>query len=64
MAKKTHELDFKNNHIEHCFICGKALSEDEVITDELDQTWCKDCLDEAISRYDEIIEQMKKEKRQ
>lgn len=60
---KTHELNFRDSHIEHCFICGKALSENEVITDELDQTWCKECLNEALEKYDKLIEQMKQEKR-
>ena len=64
MAKKTRALDFRSHYIEHCCICGKALPEDEVILDEHDGAWCSECLHEVCDRYQKLIEQIKKEKRQ
>ena len=59
----TKKLDFHAQEYEHCHICGKALSDDEVLMDEHDEVWCQDCLDEAIRRYESVIEAMKEEKR-
>lgn len=64
MSGNTKVLDFKNGGVEHCCICGKALSDDEAILDEHDETWCADCLHEAVERYQKMIEQMKKEARE
>jgi len=57
----TIPLDFQSQTYEHCHICGKALSDDEVFIDEHDEVWCQDCLAEAYRRYEEMIEQMKEE---
>lgn len=59
----TKQIDFRERHVEHCCICGKEMSEDEAILDEHDETWCPECLNEALARYESMIEQMKAEKR-
>ena len=63
MVKNIKQIDFRNQELEHCCICGKALSEEDAIIDEHDEAWCPECLHEALTMYKNLSEQMKAEKR-
>ena len=55
----------KEEELEHCCICGKALipGKDEILIDENDEVWCAECLEEFALRMDKIYEDMKKRKK-
>jgi len=55
----------KEQELEHCCICGKALipGKDEILIDENDEVWCAECTEEFALRMDKIYEDMKKRKK-
>ena len=54
----------KMNPKPHCYICGKPISSNELYAEmeDSDNIYCEKCWDEYLSRCEQLIEVMRKEK--